>query len=54
MLCMSVCRVLDGQQVWVAMPLGVATAIALQESLSMQLPSGQGCNVAYTGPHLRT
>ena len=35
------CRVLVGQRVWVAMPLGVATAIALQECISMQLPSGQ-------------
>lgn len=35
------CRVVVGQRVWVAMPLGVATAIALQECISMQLPSGQ-------------
>ena len=35
------CRVLVGQRTWVAMPLGVATAIALQECTSMQLPSGQ-------------
>ena len=35
------CRVLVGRQAWIAMALSVATAIALQEVVSMQYPPGK-------------
>lgn len=35
------CRVLVGRQAWIAMALSVATAIALQELVSMQYPPGK-------------
>ena len=35
------CRVLVGRQAWIAMALSVATAITLQEIVSMQYPPGE-------------
>ena len=35
------CRVLVGRQAWIAMALSVATAITLQEVVSMQYPPGE-------------